>query len=99
QVAERGRDVNERVVVEAPQIGAGQRRAIASRLGSRRVATVEATDVIGQEAAAVHQHDVERGKPVERAAQDQAAGGEGRLERIAGEVVQVVSAEALDGLE
>src|SRR5207249_11146872 len=43
--------------------------------------------------------DVERGKSVERAAQDQAAGGQGRLERIADEVVQVVTAEALYGFD
>ena len=99
EVRERGGELHERVVVEAAQIGARQRCAVAPRLGPRRVAAVEAADVIRQEATTVDQHDVERGKSVERAAQDQAAGGQGRLERIADEVVQVVTAEALDGFE
>src|SRR5204862_6653735 len=95
-VRARGGEMDERAVVEAAQIGARQRCAVAPRLGPRRVAAVVAADVIRQEATTVDQHDVERGKSVEGAAQDQAASGQGRLERIADEVVQAVTAEALD---
>jgi hypothetical protein len=63
------------------------------------VSAVEAADVIRQKPAAVHEHDGEGGETVERAAQDQAGGRQGRLERIADQVVQVVAPEPLDRLE
>ena len=87
EIRERRRELHERVVVEAAQVRARQRRAVGPRLRAHRVAAVEAADVIRQEAAAVHEHDVEVREAVERPSEDEATRRQGRLERIADEVV------------
>ena len=99
EVSQRLGPLDERVVEKAAEIAAGQSGVVHARLRPRLVRAVEAADVIGQEAAAVNQHDREPGEPVERAAEDQARGRQGRLERIADQVMQVVAPESLDGLE
>src|SRR5947209_20240821 len=68
EIAERLRPLDERVVVEAPEVAAGKSSAVRARLGPGPMGAVEAADVIGQEPAAVHEHHRERRKPVERAA-------------------------------
>src|SRR5439155_927720 len=99
EIAERLRPLDERVVMEAPEVAAGKSSAVRARLGPGPMGAVEAADVIGQEPAAVHEHHRKRRKPVERAAENEAGRRQGRLERIADQVVQVVAAEPLDRLE
>src|SRR5207245_5076418 len=96
---ERERELDERVVVEAAEVAARERGAVGARLRPRGVPAVEAADVIGQQAAAVHEHDLERREAVERAAEDQAAGGQRGLEGEADEVVEIVAPEARAGRE
>src|SRR5439155_2622656 len=69
------------------------------RFGFLFVRVVEAADVVRQEAVAMNEYYGEFGESVQRSAEDQAGGGQGRLERIADQVVQVVAPEPLDRLE
>src|SRR4029450_8651343 len=87
--------LDERVVAEAPEIATGKAGVVHARLRPRLVRAVEAADVIRQKSAAVNEDHGELGKSVERAAQNQARRGKGRLERVADQIVQVVAPEPL----
>src|SRR3989442_14896018 len=96
QIAESLRSLDERVVVEASEITARKPGAVRAGLGPGSVSTVEAADVVWQEATAGDQNHRERGKPVERSAEDEAGGGQRRLEGITDQGGQIVPAEPLD---
>ena len=50
---------------------------------------VETPDLIRHESAGVHEHDLQRRMPVEQAGQDEATGGDARLQRITREIRHV----------
>ena len=85
--------------MEAAEITAGQAGAVRPRLRPRLVSAIEAADVIGQESAAMHEHTSSAEKRSSVPPKIETPGGQRGLERIADQVVQVVTSEALDGLE
>src|SRR6202035_5274318 len=58
-----------------------------------------AAGLIGNEAAAMHQADLQRGMALEHAAEYQAGRRDGGVERIADEIVEIVGAQALGGTD
>src|SRR2546422_1876094 len=95
EVRERRRRVADRVVGEAPQIRVEGAPGHALGLGPHLLAVGEPADEIRHGAAGVRQADLEVREAVEHAAEDEVRGGDGGVERVAEEVVQVETAQTV----
>ena len=76
------------------QVAGRQLPAAFGAFRSRPPAMVHPAPVTRQIAAAVSHADPQPGEPIEHAAKDEVPDGQGRLERIADEIVEVVLAHA-----
>jgi hypothetical protein len=95
EIAEGRRVVADDVVGEATEIGAEGFLRHTFRLRPHSLSVTQASVQIRQGAARVGQAHRELGQPIEHAPEHQMRGGDGRVERIAEEIVQIVGSEPL----
>src|SRR6266850_6207411 len=94
----RGR-VADRVVREPSEIGVERTLRDALRLRPHLLPVGEPADEVRQGAAGMRQADLELREPVEHAAEDEVRGGDGGVERVAEEVVEVVAPQPVAGAD
>ena len=94
EVLQRLVGVADGVVVKVAQVFGGAELARIG-LAALVVAALQAADQVGECAAGMRQHPGDFREAVEHAAENQVAGGDGRLKRVAQEVVQIEFFQAL----
>ena len=86
------RRMQDGVVVEAPGDVLRLLLDVLLRLRPHPPAVLPARRLIGREAAAMREHDLQFGMAVDHAAEIEAGGGDGGVERIADQVAQIIGA-------